>query len=72
MCFIEGLGLTPFKIVSEYLVIAAVIAGSLLLARERDKIDNSLFRVLIGAAGATVVSEFCFTLYHDVYAVKLP
>jgi diguanylate cyclase (GGDEF)-like protein len=69
MCFIEGLGLTPFKIVSEYLVIAAVIAGSLLLARERDKIDNSLFRVLIGAAGATIVSEFCFTLYHDVYAV---
>lgn len=67
-CFIEGSGLTPFKIVSEYLVIAAVIAGSLLLVRERDKIDDSLFRVLMGAAGATVVSEFCFTLYHDVYA----
>lgn len=67
-CFVEGSGLTPFKIVSEYLVIAAVIAGSLLLARERDTIDESLFMALIGAAGATVFSEFCFTLYHDVYA----
>ena len=66
-CFIEGSGLTPFKIISEYSVIASVIAGSLLLARERDTIDDSLFKVLIGAAGATVASEFCFTLYHDVY-----
>ena len=67
-CFVEGLGLTPFKIVSEYLVIAAVIAGSLLLAGKRNTIDDSLFNALMGAAGATVVSEFCFTLYHDVYA----
>ena len=67
-CFIEGSGLTAFKTISEYSVIAAVIAGSLLLARQRDTIDDSLFKALMGAAGATVVSEFCFTLYHDVYA----
>ncbi|MBP7892537.1 MAG: GGDEF domain-containing protein [Firmicutes bacterium] len=66
-CFIEGSGLTLFKIVSEYSVITAVIAGSLLLVRQRDTIDDSLLRALMGAAGATVVSEFCFTLYHDVY-----
>jgi len=67
-CFVEGSGLTPFKIVSEYLVMAAVAAGSLLLARKRDTIGDSLFKALMGAAGATVLSEFCFTLYHDVYA----
>jgi diguanylate cyclase (GGDEF)-like protein len=66
-CFIEGSGLTSFKIISEYLVIAVVVAGSLLLQRERHWIDDSLFKALIGAAGATVVSEFCFTLYQDVY-----
>ena len=66
-CFVEGLGLTPFKIISEYMVIASAVAGSLLLQRRRDQIDAALYKVLMAAAAATVVSEFCFTMYYDVY-----
>ena len=34
-CFVEGRGLTPFKVVSEYVIIAIFLASFGLLLRER-------------------------------------
>lgn len=63
-------GLTPFKVVSEY-VLMAVLAGALLhLALHRKALDP-LIGLLLGAAILfTIGSEFAFTLYRDPYGFE--
>ncbi|MFC0269577.1 MASE3 domain-containing protein [Kushneria aurantia] len=61
--YIDGAGLTPFKIASEWgLVALSVTAGMILLrsARMRQRVDRELLAV---AAWTTGLAEICFTLY---------
>jgi len=60
--FVEGVGLTPFKLVSEY-VISALI-GVALLAILRARMSEPLVgRLLAVSLGLTIASELLFTLY---------
>lgn len=66
-CFREGVGLTPFKIASEY-VIVLVIGGALgLLWRHRGRFDPAVFAALVLALATKIGAELSFTLYRDVY-----
>ncbi|MHB8764033.1 MAG: MASE3 domain-containing protein [Deferrisomatales bacterium] len=66
-CFVEGRGLTPFKVGSEY-AISLVLAGSgWLFWQKREHLDPAVLRLLLGSLGLTVASEMSFTLYTDVY-----
>ena len=67
ICYIEGIGLTTFKIVSEYVVIAILGAAILLLLQQRQWFDQSVLRLLVWAMIATVAAEFAFTSYTNVY-----
>ncbi len=68
-CFIEGIGLTPFKIGSEY-VISVILAGSaFLFYRRRTDYDSSTLRLLLLAVCLTIASELAFTLYVDAYGI---
>jgi len=65
--YLEGVGLTPFKIVSEY-VISAIFLGTIgLFIARRKQLDRKVLFLLVGASAAAVVSEMLFTLYLDVY-----
>lgn len=65
-CFIEGVGLTPFKRGSEY-VICLMLAGSiLLLLRSRRAFDEQVLRLVIGSISTTILSELAFTFYVSV------
>jgi len=67
-CFIEGKGLTDFKIISEY-IISLILLFSILfltLKEEKDKKNISLIRLSVVF---TVLSELSFTLYNDVYSI---
>ena len=67
--FIEGQGLTPVKIYSEYIIIAMLAAAIIALIRRpvplRD--DNRLLIAL--AIALTIGAELCFTLYADLYGI---
>ena len=66
-CYIEGQGLTAFKIVSEYLITAVLLAALYLVYRQRQHFDRRVF-ILIGASIAcTAASEISFTAYVSVY-----
>lgn len=67
--FVEGQGLTTFKVASEYVISAAVAGGIVLLYRRRDKFDPRVFRLLVAAMAGTIAAEMSFTLYVDVYGV---
>lgn len=65
--FVEGVGLTTFKIASEY-VISLILVGSVaLLFRHREHFDPAVLRILTWALGVTVATELAFTLYEDPY-----
>jgi len=66
-CFIEGTGLTTFKIASEYVISAILLAAIFLLIRKRSRFDGKVFRLLIASVATTIASEMAFTLYTDVY-----
>ncbi len=68
-CFIEGEGLTPFKIGSEYAVVAVLAAAAVLLFREQRELDPIVLRQLTAAIFLTISAGLAFTLYEDVYGL---
>ena len=66
-CFIEGEGLTPFKIISEFVISAIILLAIIILWRKRSYLDRSILKLLMLAGGITILSEMSFTLYTDLY-----
>ena len=69
VCFVEGVGLTPFKKISEY-VISLILAGAILtMFQKRREFDTSVLRFLFAAIIVTIASELLFTLYISPYGL---
>ncbi len=67
VCYAEGQGLTPFKIGSEYLIIALKAATAALLLLRPEAFDAAVRRTLIGYLAISALSEMAFTSYIGVY-----
>jgi len=67
VCYIEGSGLTDFKIVSEYIVIAILAVGVWLLMQKSQWFDQGVLRLLVGSMVTAIAAEFAFTSYINVY-----
>lgn len=66
-CFIEGKGLTPFKIFSEYAIIAILLAAAALLWSNRDSFDRRVLFPLIASVFSAAAGDAAFTQYLSVY-----
>ena len=65
-CYIQGKGLTTFKVASEF-VISGILLGALaLLMIRREEFDAGVFKLLILSITATIASELSFTVYVNV------
>ncbi len=67
LCFVEGSGLTPFKLVSEYVISVLLLAAIAHLFRHRERFTRHVFRLLIGSIVLTVGAELAFTFYVSAY-----
>lgn len=67
VCYIEGMGLTSFKIISEYLISLIMLGAILALYYNQTQFDKKILNLLIGSILLTILSELCFTLYIGVY-----
>jgi PAS domain S-box-containing protein len=67
VCFLEGVGLTPFKKISEYVISTILLVAIYLLFLRRDKFDKNVLRLLAASIIVTIGSELLFTFYIDVY-----
>ena len=63
VCFIAGKGLTPFKIVSEYVICAVLTGSAILLYIRRTYFDARVFHQILTALVLMVFQELCFTLF---------
>jgi GAF domain-containing protein len=65
--FVEGVGLTLFKVVSEYAVVVALVVALVLLVRVRASFDQRVFLLLCCSIVVSVGAELAFTLYTDPF-----
>ncbi len=66
-CYIEGIGLTPFKIVSEFIISFILILTIVILFLKRDHFDPVVLKLLILAQTFLLLGELAFTSYVSVY-----
>ncbi|MDP3563230.1 MAG: MASE3 domain-containing protein [Methanoregula sp.] len=66
-CFIEGSGLTLFKIASEYIISLILVATIIILYRKREHFDPTVWKFLIAAQLFLILGELAFTSYISVY-----
>lgn len=66
-CYIEGFGLTPFKIVSEYLISLILLGSLLMLLRNKNRFDSHVLNLLFASIALTILAELAFTFYIGVY-----
>lgn len=69
VCYIEGVGLTPFKKISEYVISAILLLALYLLFLQRSKFESNVLRLLSASIIVTVCSELFFTFYINVYDI---
>lgn len=70
ICFVEGKGLTDFKIYSEYLICLILIICIALLVRNKTHFSDSVYRFLFLSIIYTIISELAFTFYIDNYGIS--
>jgi PAS domain S-box-containing protein len=66
VCYIEGVGLTRFKIISEYVISSLLTIVLVLLVRNRNKLAESISIILPMSLVLNIAAELCFTQYINV------
>ena len=68
--FIEGQGLTAFKINSEYAIICLLLGSMALLYQKRQHLEKNMMKVMFFSIGLTICAELAFTFYISVYGIS--
>jgi PAS domain S-box-containing protein len=69
ICFVKGVGQTPFKIASEYVICAILAASTAILIRRRESANQKTRKWMLASLVSTIASELCFTQYSDNFGV---
>ncbi|MCP4698463.1 MAG: response regulator [Gammaproteobacteria bacterium] len=70
VCFIEGKGLTAFKVNSEYFISLLLLVAIFLLLRCRSAFDVRILRLMLISLALTISAELAFTFYVKVYGIS--
>jgi len=66
-CYVEGTGLTPFKIGAEYVICLLLVVSAGILFHRRPAFEPDMLRCIMLSIGLTILSELAFTRYLSVY-----
>jgi hypothetical protein len=67
VCFVDGIGQTPFKKTSEYIICGILMGSIFLLQKHKVKFEGKIFKLLMLSIICTIVSELSFTVYSSNY-----
>lgn len=68
-CYVEGSGLTPFKIYSEYFVAFLLLIACYFFWLRRKFVHPTVLKLIIALTILFFISTTCFTLYVSVYSI---
>ncbi len=66
-CYIVGVGLTSFKIYSEYVINVILFITILITIQKRNRFEHKIFIYLIISTISTIIAEMAFTFYVSVF-----
>ena len=69
-CFVEGVGQTPFKIMSELIIIGILILAIVALFNKKNYFTKAIFHSLLLSFIVTIISELFFTIYIHNYDIS--
>jgi PAS domain S-box-containing protein len=69
--YIDGVGLTAFKIYSEYLIVLLLIFAIVVITRNTQEITHNEKTLLIFSVVFTIIAELTFTLYVSVLDMSI-
>ncbi len=69
-CYIEGTGLTAFKIISEYIIDGILLLGIIHIYYFRRDFNKRIFFFIVFSILATIISEIIFTFYISVFDIS--
>jgi signal transduction histidine kinase len=69
-CFVEGVGLTPFKKWSEYIICFILAISVVLVVRKKKEFDKVVLHLLVASILLTIAAELAFTHYISVYGIS--
>ena len=69
-CYIEGSGLTSFKIASEYIISSIFLISAILLYRKRKEFDSTVFNWILYSSLLMIGGEIAFTFYISVFGLS--
>ncbi|HEY9592919.1 MAG TPA: MASE3 domain-containing protein, partial [Spirochaetia bacterium] len=69
LCLVEGVGLTPFKKISEYVICAVFLLSGILIWRDTDAVTLRERRLLSISFGLMIAAELLFTMYVSAYGL---
>ena len=69
-CFVEGIGLTPFKKISEYIISSILLSSIGVFLYKRKAFDQNVVQWLVASLILTIGSELAFTFYVSVYGLS--
>ncbi len=68
-CYIDGKGLTLFKIISEYIISLILIFSAIFLFFKKNEFNKNVFYFILFSIIITILSELIFTLYINVFGI---
>ncbi len=69
VCFVEGVGLTTFKVMSDYIICLILLAALVLLLLNRRSFDARVLRLLAASILLSIATGLAFTLYADPFGL---
>jgi PAS domain S-box-containing protein len=67
--YIEGVGLTSFKVNSDYIVCGILLGAAIYLWIRREALDARLFRLIMSSLFLSIATGLVFTAYTDAFGV---
>jgi PAS domain S-box-containing protein len=67
--YIEGSGLTHFKIISDYVICGILLGATGLLIKNRKAFDPKVLRLIIYSMLLSIATGLAFTLYSDPFGI---
>jgi len=67
--YIEGVGLTNFKIISEYVIILILLVSIFVIYKKRKVFSKKIYLTIMISLVLIAISEYSFTLYISVYGI---
>lgn len=70
VCIVEGVGLTPFKVVSDYVICLILLGAIGMLLANRESFDSRVLWLIVFSLILSVATGLAFTLYTDPFGIS--